>query len=181
MPEANYLLSVSWGYIKVCMVAPELFFGLLMEVGFGLVFVGGLWRHWGGKPTASLSVWHPVLECLDPSSISGSSFHINPLYFGRYVDLDVKKHSCLDNFRDLSICTGEAQKIWDVAQDMAAVFLTYLIIYAFVYLFISNIASFWNNIIVFDTYIHTLTVEKNAREKYYFKLLQTVWKLQFTN
>lgn len=160
MPEANYLLSVSWGYIKVCMVATERFFGLLMEVGFGLVFVGGLWRHWGGKPTASLAVWHPVLECLDPSSILSSSFHVNPLYFGRYVDLDVKKHSYIDSFCDLSICTDEALKNLRCGAGYGCRFLTYLIIYAFVYLFISNIASFWNHIIVFDTYIHTSNVKK---------------------
>lgn len=45
MPEANYLLSVSWGYIKVCMVATKLFLVCLMEVGFGSVVVGGLERH----------------------------------------------------------------------------------------------------------------------------------------
>lgn len=108
MPEANYLLSVSWGYIKVCMVATELFSGLLMAVGFGLVFVGGLWRHWGGKPTASLAVWHPVLECLDPSSILGSSFYMNLLYFGWYVDLDVKKHTYIGRFCDSSIFNDKA-------------------------------------------------------------------------
>lgn len=41
-------------------------------------------------------------------------------------------------------------------------FLTYLIIYAFVYLFLGNIVSFWNHIIALGTYIHTLYVEKKC-------------------
>lgn len=77
-------------------------------------------------------------------------------------------------FCDLSLCTNEAQKS-EMWRRIWLPFFTYLIIYAFVYLFFANISSFWNHISALGTCTHTLYLKKMLKKK----LLQT-WQ-QFEN
>lgn len=93
MPEANYLLSVSWGYIKVCMMVV-----VLWSANGGWFWYSVCWWSRRALRMKTYSLSQCVASCTGMSRSQlcfWAFFGMNMFYFGGDVDLSVKNRVVL--------------------------------------------------------------------------------------